>query len=413
MLPIYGVFRSAIRPHLPKFPLYLHDNTVRDVSIEHSLAVLIEAGKRRKDLIARATALLTDGLDSEMTLQLWGDLASQETVTMLTGGAIIAANATAGERKTEAGLIGKPTVFEFTKLQPEFSFACEALVLNTTKRGAIRKLAPDSREASSVIDALVSAAAVSSVSSTAAPGDNHQKSRNPFVDTGETLHHETALLPEAGASLASARRFASVAELMSAEGFSGACSLEGVVVRKVEAHELLCLPAVALPLLDDVAHSLSAPRRPLSVSIFIGDPEDATQDGRRSAGSGGEAVAKVAVDGGALQDLLGGIPKELLALGMDGQPGSGDVSDVCVTAVVATVTSLLDGLEIGGEQGEGVDLELACLPCLDANGRVISGGSSYRLVHLQPSGVAAGFNVNAYSSAAPGNSPEKMHYHIG
>lgn len=385
MLPIHGVFRSAIRAHLPKVPLHLHDNTVRDVSIEHCCR-FIGAGKRRKDLIARATALLTDGLDSEMTLQLWGDLASQETVTMLTEGAIIAANANKGERKAGAGLIRKPTVFEFTKLQPEFSFACEALVLNTTKRGAIRKLARDSREASSVIDALVSAAAVSSP---AAPGDSHQKSRNQFVDTGETLHQETSVLPEAGA-LASPRRFASVAELINAKGFAGACCLDGVVVRKVEAHQLR-LPAVALSPFDDVSHSVSAPRRPLSVSIFIGDPDDVAQDGRRSAG---EAVARVAVDGGALQDLLGGIPKDLLALGMDGQPGSGGVSDVGVAAVVATVTSLLDGLEIGGEQGEGVDVELACLPCLDANGRVVSGGSSYRLVHLQPSGVAAGFNVN-------------------
>lgn len=389
--------------HLSKVPPLLHDtinNYVQGVSIKTLFCRLTGAGKRRKDVVARATALLTDGLDSEMTLQVWGDLASQETITMLGEAAIITSNVTVGEKKTAADLIGKATVFEFAKLQPEFSFACEALVLNTTKRSAIRKLAPDSREASCVIAALVSAA---TVSSTAALRENNQRLGDPFVDFGETLQPEPSVLPEAEASLASAQRFASVAELMSSEGFSGVCCLDGVVVRKVEARQLR-FPVVALPPFGDEGGSVSAPPRRPSVSIFLGDPKDVTQIGRRSAGLGVEAVARVAVDGDTLQDLLGGIPKEFLMLGMDRQPGSdGDVSDVGVEAVVATARSLLDGLENGGEQGEGVDVVLACVACLDANGRVVPGGSSYRLMHLHPSGIVGGFNVN---SAAKGNTPE-------
>lgn len=279
------------------------------------------------------------------------------------------------------GLMNKPAVFEFTRLRPEFSFSCEALVLNTTAGANMRMLASDSPEAMAVSDAVVAAAAASR-----APAESQRKSGGPtFVGFEEKAHAGVSLPVEGGAT--SARRFSSVAELASTDGFSGVGCLTGVVVRKVDAPHLR-LPGVSSPALSIAARSGS----PVNMRIYLGDPEESGAFHTLGRSAGVEAVLRVSVSGGALRDLLGNIPLEMLTLATGSE--GGDVCDVGVH-VASIARSLLDGFVAGGEQGERVDVVVACSACVDANGRVVSGGSSYRLVALHPNHPFGGVDVLA------------------
>lgn len=368
------------------------------------------AGKRRKDLISRANALITDGMHREMTLQLWGDLACEETIARLRAGAVAAqaAHPSPGARK---GPIRNPTVFEFTELQPEFSFSCEALVLNG-KGGKIRTLPPESREVMRVSEAVMAAAAASVEAGQSRDDKAVSAGSTAAVDSTETALHAEADFHAKGMA-ALPRRFESVAALMSADEFSGACRLSGVVVREVDA------PHLSFPALQPLASSPNGGmaaaigrRHPPGlgrVSLYVGDEEESLGGLSGVDRSGGvEAVIRVSVDGGALNDLLGCNPEELLALAPDvdvegdvdidvegsvedgvgveveGSRGGGDVGGVWVE-VARVLWSLLSGLEVGGERGERVDVVLACLASVDANGWVTPGGSCYRLVSLRPS----------------------------
>lgn len=327
-----------------------------------------------------------------MTLQLWGDLACEETIAKLREGAVAgqAVQASPGARTRP---IKTPTVFEFTELQPEFSFSCEALVLNG-KGGKLRALPPDSPEAMRVSEAVVAAATASLETG---------QSRDKAVSSGSTVavgSGETSSHAEAGRTVggmtALPRRFESVAALMSADGFSGACRLRRAVVRKVDAH-YLSFPALRPPVMSrngGTATTFGGKHPPglRRVSLYVGDGEESLSGLRGVDRSGGvEAVIRVNVDGGALNDLLGCNPEELCALAPDANVEMEDSKDgggvgVQVEIEVARVLwSLLEGLEVGGEQGEQVDVVLACSASVDANGWVTPGGSCYRLVSLQPS----------------------------
>ncbi len=350
------------------------------------------AGKRRKDLVPRATALLTDG-EREMTVQLWGDMASEETVHSLREGTVAAAAAATAARGVAEGTArgeetaGQPALFEFTRLRPSFSFSCEALVLNG-KSGTIRRLDPGSAEAASV-----SAAVQAGVGRQEDRADAAEPPPRPEAEAPRFLAEE--------GGPAAARRFESVAALMSADGFSGAGYLSNVVVRRVDAPGFRSVaPAgvvVAAPgehgRRDDDGGLLLNHHRggggggggggwvPPAIRIYFGDPGDESEPAgrrrRRQARSAGvEAVLRVAVEGGALRDLLGGVPEELF------MPAS--ANDDAVDAGRRVVGSLLEGLEVGGQRGERVDAVLACSAPVDANGRAISGGSSYRLIGLRP-----------------------------
>lgn len=328
---------------------------------------LLFVGQRRKDLVARATALLTDGPD-EMILQLWGDLTSEDTLSSLRAGAIALSGTT--KEAAARGLMKNPAVFEFARLRAEFSLSCEALVLNTTAGGTIRTLAPDTPDANFVADAVVRASSAPE----ATLGE-----KQIFWDSPGKAQAEVAFPTEDG--VASPRRFASVAELMSTDGYSGACVLAGVVVRKVEA------PGLGGDIHTRHHHESARPPGPGRaqhvVRICLGDAGDS--DASNSAGrcTGVEAVLRVVVDGGALRDLLGGIPEGLLAPATGGGEGGAIAGDVSHQAA-GVLRSLLDGLEVGGEQGERVDVVLACLAAVDSNGLIIPGGTRYRLIKLCP-----------------------------
>lgn len=330
-------------------------------------------------------------MHQEMTLQLWGDLACEETIAKLREGAVAAqaVQASPGARKRP---IKTPTVFEFTELQPEFSFSCEALVLNG-KGGKLRTLPPDSPEAMRVSEAVVAAA-----TALLETGQN----RDEAVSAGSTVAFgsaETSSQAEAGLTVggvaALPRRFESVAALMSADGFSGACRLRRAVVRKVDAHYLSS--ALRPPVISGnggTVTTFDSRHRPglRRVSLYVGDGEESLSELSGVDRSGGvEAVIRVNVDGGALNDLLGCNPKELCALAADANVEVEDSKDgggvgVQVEIEVARVLwSLLEGLEVGGERGERVDLVLACSASVDANGWITPGGSCYRLVSLHPS----------------------------
>lgn len=344
-------------------------------------------GKRRKDLVARATALLTDGIHQDMTLQLWGDLASEETISRLRAG-VVAANGE-GTTPTRVGLIRTPAVFEFTRLRPEFSFLCEALVLNG-KNSSIRTLPRDSPDAISISRAVVAAAVMSE--------ETHDKrgAEGPAV-AGTAERSRTEALSPAESGPASARTFESVAALMSADGFSGAGCLSGVVVRKVDA-PCLAVPAALPPGFDSpinrtttaVTAVAPASRGVPLVSVYLGDPEGLRYPTDAGRSVGVEAVLHVAVDGGALRDLLGCVSEEVLMLARGTIASRGSESCDGGLRVMKVARTLLDGLEVGGEEGERVDVMLACSASVDGNGRVTPGGSSYRLISLHPSHISGG-----------------------
>ena len=351
----------------------------------------VAAGKRRKDLVSRATALLTDG-QHEMTLQLWGDMASDDTVQSLREGAIAALRSSA-----RGGAVQKPPVFEFSRLQPSFSFSCEALVLNG-KSGTVKRMESDSAEAVSVSAAVLTAAAAAATVAAADPptaaveaaagSAAHDEETIRRVDTAKSLRageQAARFLAEEGGP-AAARRFESVAALMSADGFSGAGYLSNVVVRKVDAPSLSRPGIVLHPCCDGGGHPLNSRRPPPSragvdppLTIYLGDPDEAEPAKEMAQSAAGvEAVLRVTVGGGARCDLLGGIPGELLVPPTGGHARVDAVADAGRTVA----KSLLGGLEV---EGERVDVVLACSAALDANERVIPGGARYRLVSLEPS----------------------------
>lgn len=344
------------------------------------------AGTHQKDLIARATALLTDGLGQEVTLQLWGDLASEGIISTLRAG-VESVNAVHDSTGAKTGPVAKPTVFEFSQLHPEYSFSCEALVLNA-RNGTVKTLAPNSSEAVPVASAVL-AAARASLSCPSSLWGSRQGLKGPaHTDSAETAPKKTskdAFAGKEGADLDLARRFASVAEFINADGFSGVGCLSGVVVRKVHApclSEPACSNNFSGASCDDASSApLVASSGVSPLILYLGDPDEPRASPRTGCSVEVEGVLRVVVDGGALEDLLGGIPLQLLALSKDGD-GFG------ISAQVAgIVRSLVDGLEVGGEQGERVDVTLSCLAPADANGQLIPGGSQCRLTNLHPSAV--------------------------
>lgn len=356
------------------------------------------AGKRRKDLVSRATAVLTDGLH-EMTLQLWGNMATDETIRSLAEGSIAGVAGAAAIGRVAEGVATREggvtttkrdlAVFEITRLHPSFSFSCEALVLNG-KSGTVRRMECHSAEAIAVSEAVLAAAAAGTGERAPAIVNSAKNSRtDPPV----------GFFSAEGAR--SVRKFESVAALMGADGFSGVGYLTNVVVRKVDAPFLSaaasrlvpssagCHDAAASSSLDTTLPSpvscggAGASPSPPHVIIYFGDPEESGPAVTRAARSAGvEAVLRVTADGGALRDVLGCIPDELLVIGTGSSHGR--AHDDVVGAVERVASCLLDGLAVGGEQGERVDAVLACSASVDANGLAISRGTSYRLVSLHP-----------------------------
>lgn len=365
----------------------------------------------------------------EMTLQLWGALAADEIIDRLRAGAV-AAQATHASPGARGGPLQSPVVFEFTDLQPEFSFSCEALVLNG-KNGKIRTLPPGSPEAMRVSEAVV-AAATASLETGQSLGKTITVGSTIAVDFPDTAPHADSSF-HMGEMAALPRRFESVTALMSADGFSGVCRLSKVVVRKVDAPHLSS-PGVRPGQnggIGDMAIDSGRPQEVGHVSLFVGDEDESESVSGVDRTGGVEAVIRVDVGGGALEDLLGCNPDELLALapgvgvdvevdvtadvdgfvevdaglavdlGVDaglgvgvgvgvevGEPRDGDGVGVGVQAgveIARVLWSLLFGLEAGGEGGERVDVVLTCSASVDANGWVTPGGSCYRLVSLQPS----------------------------
>ncbi|CAN0548050.1 unnamed protein product, partial [Ectocarpus sp. 8 AP-2014] len=214
----------------------------------------------------------------------------------------------------------------------------------------------------------------------AAAGEGDERAPVSLAKAKSSCAGAPSFLAQGAGAPASARRFESVAALMSADGFSGAGYLANVVIRKVCAPWLSAAGppgehgrAASLPSLGGVAPP---------VVIYFGDPDEpvpaAAAGDARSAGV--EAVLGVTADGGALHELLGGVPLDLLAVGSGSSSRGGMAGDVGRRVVQC----LLDGLEVGGRRGERVDVALACSASADENGRLIPGGSSYRLVSLLP-----------------------------
>lgn len=301
-------------------------------------------------------------------------MASDETIDSLREGAIAAGKNGVSARD---GAMERPAVFEFTRLQPSFSFSCEALVLNG-KSGTATHMDRGSAEAVSVSTAVLASAAA------AAAGEGGERASVSLATAKSSWAGAPSFLAQGAGPPASARRFESVAALMSADGFSGAGYLVNVIVRKVCAPWMSAAGppgehgrAASLPSLGGVAPP---------VVIYFGDPDEpvpaaaaaATAGDARSAGV--EAVLGVTADGGALHELLGGVPLNLLAVGSGSSSRGGMAGDVGRRVVQC----LLDGLEVGGRRGERVDVALACSASADENGRFIPGGSSYRLISLLP-----------------------------
>lgn len=364
-------------------------------------------GQRRKDLISRATAVLTDGQGREMTLQLWSSLASEEVVRKLREGAVGTASmaATVGTTGSTAqhgkqslldysasrrGAGREAVVFEFTQLRPEFSFVCETLVLNTTRGSEIRTLSPSSPEACTIAN--------TAVSSTRAPATLPMMGgvalRTCGEDSKRSQQEENEYLMAANTS--PARYFDSVSDLIMTDGFCGKACVKCVVVRKVET------PRCAASQ-DTIGQTEF--RCPIgSAIVYLGDSAGASNTGRRG---GVEAVIRVFLDGEALREFLGGICEDFFADASDRKfvcdgkgetgrrstcscHGHGKSGDVGVRkAVTAVACSLLDGLEKGGEEGELFDVVLACVASADENGRVVRGGTLYRLIELHASSLLA------------------------
>ena len=348
----------------------------------------VAAGKRRKDLVSRATALLTDG-QHEMTLQLWGDMASDEAVTILREGSVAASM---GARD---GAMRKPAVFELTRLQPSFSFSCEALVLNG-KSGSVRRMDSDSAEAISVSASVLAAAAAATAGAVdppaaavgAATGSAEQdEETNWRVGAAKSPNAtESGRFVKREGGPAATRKFESVAALLSADGFSGAGYLTSVVVRKVD------VPSLPDPGTVPITPSYGGGGGPGSsrfpppsrsgvdppLTLYLSDPDEAGPEGTSPSAGVDAAVLRVTVGGAPRGELLGCVPEELLLPPLtSGHAGA----DAVAHAGRAVVNSLLDGLVVGGER---VDVVLACSASLDANERVIPGGSVYRLVSLEP-----------------------------
>lgn len=330
-----------------------------------------------------------------MTLQLWGDMASDETVNTLREGAIAASRGA----RDDGAMRKKPAVFELTRLQPSFSFSCEALVLNG-KSGTVRRMESDSTEAIAVSASVLAAAAAAAAADPpaaangVAAGSTEHDETNPMrvIAAKSPGALETALFLAEEGGPAAARKFESVAALLSADGFSGAGFLANVVVRKFDAPSLSAPGIIPIPGCDGGSTPRSSRLPPPSrsgvdppLTIYLGDPDEEAEPAKgiaRSVGVG--AVLPVTVGGGARGDLLGCIPEELL-LPPPPTSGRARADDAIAHAGRAVVKSLLDGLVVGGGRGERVDVVLACSLALDDNERVIPGGARYRLVSLEPS----------------------------
>ena len=306
--------------------------------------------------MARATALLTDG-HREMTLQLWGEKASEDTLAKLRAGVIVARGAFSAETDTAlSGEAGGPVVFEFVRLRPEFSFSCEALVLNMTGSGNLRILPSKSPEAICVANAVSC-----DNRTTLGKISVHPDSDVRMANVGAAWYSEN--------ESTWARRFTSVAELVTDHGFSGVCLVEGVIVRKVGGPSLVGIleGGKQLSSLPPVLH------------VFFGDPNESRESETGSSKSSYDAIVCVSVNGGALSDLLGGVPWELLTSGAN----VGTHGARFGVAATELAQSLVDGLVGGGKQRERFDVILACSATEDANGHMIPGGFRYRLVKFR------------------------------
>lgn len=341
----------------------------------------IQTGQRRKELVSRATTLLTDGEGNELTLQLWSDLASDGILTKLRAAApqgspsrvrAVAASGEETQRANDDAATGsgwngdKPCVFEFTRLRPDFHSTCEALVLNTTSNSEVKQLDPQSKEALDIANAVLDGATAMTTL-----GSAHLVDYRHADTTGQTSNGSY----EAGiqCSPSVARVFSSVNELLAAEGYSGMARLVGVVVREF----LVDPPRESAALTTSSPTFSGAPCAGGPAALFLGDPANRN--------SGGESIVRVLVDGEALRDVLVGIPWEASALcgtaslGGSIWPHSNGVAE---QAAACVARSLLDGLVQGGREGELLDAVLACVASADENGRFVQGGTSYRLAQL-------------------------------
>lgn len=353
--------------------------------------------EKRKDLVSRALALLVDATGETMILQLWGTVASDENLRKLSEGIRGTGSASPLGGGELGGVNGSSSVeparslavFAFTRLRPDFSYSCQALVLNTTDGSEIRQLPPQSPavrafEQSSACGLPRERPAMERAVVNPNQQDLTLASRlRSWGVTQQALPHDddTVLwsLP---------RDFASVEELVSLEYFCGVAILPCVTVRKVEAFR--SMGGVAVPdahARDPKTHSNLEPYSTLV--LHIGDPWNQYRETNSTRGI--EATARVVVAGEGLRRLLGGlVAPDLLNLLFlprrdDGAAPLKDDEESDSRgkpAEVRVVECLLEGLQSGGLEGEEFSMHLACVANADDNGKLLPGGTSYRLLKM-------------------------------
>lgn len=313
-----------------------------------------------------------------MLLQLWGDLASQQNLSNLRGGAIVpwSVSPLREERSSRdtsvRGQTGmKLAIFSFSRLRPDFSYSCESLVLNTTRHSEIREVGLDSGDARDIADAFQQAGLDQ--------GKVHHGSREgkPHL-CAQSWPMKQALCPGVPVS-PTVRMFASVNELVGEESFSGVAKIEDVVVRKVEAWGCPAGKEKGDIYSTEAGIFPTFPPSHGTITLFLGDPWK-----RRigSADAGVEATARVRVEGGALQNLLGGIPRDILR-GSSTKYSREEKHNPALEKVASRIVrSFLEGLEAGGRDDERMSVELACMTSVDENGMLLRGGTSYRLINV-------------------------------
>ncbi|CAM9229860.1 unnamed protein product [Choristocarpus tenellus] len=326
-------------------------------------------GMHRKDLISRATALVTDGSSREMTLQLWDSLAGEDTLSLLRNG-ILPTPVSSGSGGTEKAVIKRRwAVFEISNVRPEYSFLGEALVLNTTLRSTVSRLPNDSLRGAPII------AAVACVPPVIAKGTATS------VITSASAFDRT----EFGVGIAVKRAFPSVSDLLDNADFCGIAVLMGVVVYGVEAPKPLVwwgneTRSVASTAVRGATSNGGSGASFHLFHIRLGDRIESAKAFEVGKGVG---ELRVSITSGVAEDLLGGIPPELLLHPVFVNNKLGDIA----SSAAALVEGLLGGLVEGGVEGkERFDVILRCSAAVDDNGWVMTGGNRYEVVRwLGPS----------------------------
>lgn len=247
-------------------------------------------------------------------------------------------------------------------------------MLNTTTGGTIRELPSDCHDARRVADAVVAAAETLRAPSTWL--DRGDDRVDALVDAADENYSHG--ISTADRRPIPARHFVSVADVLSAGEFPGMGYLRGVVIKRVEA------PGLETPMPSssgsgDVSCIEASRHGVPQIRIHLCDPSASDAQAEYAAA---QAVLNATVDGGMLCDVLGGIPEALLFHRCNHGEGTTGGLRALATNIARR---LVEGLKVGGDEGERVDVNVVCKASIDANGRAIPGGSGFRLISLKPS----------------------------